>query len=127
VSREFTDATGKYPDCRGHDSPWHTVRRRFFEKVKKTKKCWLWTGHKDPNGYGRIAMGRELLEKSHRMSYMIHKGPIPKGLVVMHICDNPPCVNPDHLQIGTNADNLNDSYKKGRHKMRAGGKYARVN
>lgn len=99
-------------------NPWKTVHTRFFSKVQKSDSCWLWTGHKDPNGYGRIAMGRGYLEKSHRMSYILHKGQIQKGLVVMHSCDTPSCVNPEHLEAGTYSQNLRDAYARKLHPPR---------
>lgn len=93
------------------------VEERFWRHVDKTGDCWLWTGSsKSYAGYGRIgaggAGGRYLL--AHRVSYTIHHGPIPEGMVVMHQCDNPSCVNPAHLTVGTNAENIKQSYDKGR-------------
>jgi hypothetical protein len=94
----------------------------FWENVIKTNKCWLWTGSTDGHGYGH--MFRERKEgnktiKAYRFSYEIHNGPIPKGLVIMHVCDNPPCVNPKHLFLGTFADNVHDACKKGRCKHKS--------
>ena len=71
-------------------------------------------------------MGRDNLYKSHRMSYLLHKGKIPQGMIVMHSCDIPSCVNPDHLEAGTYSQNLIDAYKRGLHKPRRG-KNARNN
>ena len=88
---------------------------RFWEKVKKGPSCWEWTANKDKKGYGRIAATSAVKNlKAHRVSYELHNGPIPPGLSVLHTCDNPGCVRPDHLFLGTNADNMKDMINKGR-------------
>jgi len=76
--------------------------------------CKEWTGGKDKKGYGRTGpkLGGEVL--AHRMSYILAHGPIPEGLHVLHKCDNPPCVNPDHLYVGTNDDNVRDRHERSR-------------
>ncbi len=81
--------------------------------------CWIWIGEKNKCGYGRICIGRNekgglLRKRTHRISYEIFKDEIPKGMLVCHKCDNPPCFNPDHLFIGTHLDNVRDCIKKGR-------------
>lgn len=77
--------------------------------------CWLWLGGWSPDGYGlmggRSKTGHKL---AHRYSYSVHIGPIPNGMLVMHKCDTPACINPSHLQVGTNADNVRDRDQKGR-------------
>jgi hypothetical protein len=86
---------------------------RFWNKVNKTKKCWEWLATKNNKGYGRIQVnGKSRL--AHRISYGLKNGEIPRGLEVLHKCDNPLCVNPKHLFLGTHKDNLQDMAKKGR-------------
>lgn len=88
---------------------------RFWMKVSKTDTCWLWTGTLVNKSYGYFRVdGRDIL--SHRYSYLIHKGDIQNGLLVCHTCDVPACVNPDHLWLGTAADNMRDRFEKGRYK-----------
>lgn len=91
---------------------------RFWRYVEKRAddECWPWDGHKTPNGYGRIQTGGKGSphESAHRVSYELHHGPIPEGLVIMHSCDNPACVNPAHLSVGTYKDNTQDMIRKGR-------------
>ena len=91
---------------------------RFWSKVLKTESCWLWKGATQGTGYGRIARGKRnefpKPELAHRMSWELHNGPIPKGLIVLHRCDNPPCVKPSHLFVGTPKDNSDDKCSKGR-------------
>lgn len=101
-----------------------SINQRFWEKVEKTENCWIWKGISDKKGYGRI----QYLSKSwtaHRLSYFLIYGEIPKGLIVCHHCDNPPCVKPDHLFIGTYSDNMQDMIKKGRNRLRNRGKWNR--
>ena len=86
------------------------VEERFWPKVMKTDGCWIWIAGKKPQGYGAFENGRG----AHRISWQIHFGPIPPGMCVMHICDNPSCVRPDHLTLGSKADNNADARAKGR-------------
>ena len=86
---------------------------RFWNKVNKTNSCWLWTGA-TANGYGRIKINRRVFS-THRVSWELHFGPIPKNLCVLHYCDTRNCVRPDHLFTGTYTDNVRDMMVKGRY------------
>lgn len=88
------------------------VEDRFWSNVDRTGDCWIWIGSRLPSGYGRIG-GRGY---AHRVSWALANGPIPAGMCILHRCDNPPCVNPSHLWIGTVADNMHDRDRKGRHR-----------
>lgn len=87
---------------------------RFWRHVKKTNTCWLWIGADDGNGYGVFNLDGKAV-KAPRMSWALTFGPIPDGLFVLHRCDHPPCVNPQHLFLGTHTDNMKDMVSKGRH------------
>ena len=75
--------------------------------------CRLWIGANRPSGYGRVVCGNKTLT-AHRVAWETFVGPIPPGMDVLHSCDNPPCVNPDHLFLGTDLDNVRDMIAKGR-------------
>jgi hypothetical protein len=89
------------------------TKERLLAKTVQQGECLLWTGHTTGNGYGGIKhRGRTL--RAHRVSYELHTGPIPAGMEVLHRCDVPACVNPEHLFLGTHADNMKDKSAKGR-------------
>ena len=97
---------------------------RFWEKVKKSDDCWVWTAAIDKCGYGYIGLGPgKGMGKAHRVSWQLHKGGIPEGLCVLHKCDNPSCVNPEHLFLGTQKDNAVDRELKGRGNQPVGDKH----
>lgn len=101
-----------------------TFTLRFWNKVNKNGqiqshvpelgKCWQWTGGLGDEGYGTIRPFYKQTFKAHRASWIIHNGPIPNGFQVLHRCDNRGCVNPNHLFIGSNEDNVRDKLSKGR-------------
>lgn len=89
------------------------IEERFYGKVKKMPSgCWHWTGARHWTGYGVISDWPKV-KRAHRVSYEIHCGPIPDGLLVRHKCDNKICVNPDHLELGTKVDNAMDMLERG--------------
>lgn len=88
---------------------------RFLSKVNKTKDCWMWRASTYVNGYGVIFDGKKLVS-AHRFSFKHYNGKIPKGMCICHKCDNKLCVNPNHLFLGTQRDNMRDMYNKGRNR-----------
>lgn len=87
---------------------------RFWSKVDRTGDCWLWTAHIKPQGYGQFTVARGVFFGAHQVAYALTGGPIPAGMSVCHRCDNPPCVNPEHLFLGSQSDNAFDMLRKGR-------------
>jgi hypothetical protein len=92
---------------------------RFWIKVEWTPTCWLWTAAKRGRGYGCFSYKGRVVD-AHRVAYMLTVGEIPGDSVVMHSCDNPLCVNPDHLSAGSWQANTRDAMQKERHNMPPG-------
>lgn len=112
-----TGTTSDGPKARG------SLAERFWRQVdvRGDDECWPWTAKSKVDGYGVIGLGGKCGKKvlAHRLSWQLHNGNIPEsdgyhGTVVMHLCDNPVCVNPKHLSLGTQSDNVKDMCKKGR-------------
>ena len=91
-----------------------SAEERFWANVDRSGSCWLWVGARRGDGYGALNVRGRGGYGAHRFSYEIHHGPIPDGMVVMHTCDVPLCVNPAHLALGTHRQNAADSARKAR-------------
>lgn len=91
-----------------------TLREWFWSMVSKSEGCWTWTGQHTRAGYGHISFMGHRWRYAHRVAWELSNGPIPHGRLVCHRCDNPGCVRPDHLFLGTQADNMRDMVSKGR-------------
>lgn len=102
--------------CAGLSRPKRDQLTRFWQKVqgRGTDRCWLWTASAQESGYGSFYFDGQL-DRAHRVSWKLAHGSIPDGAMVLHHCDNPRCVNPSHLFLGTNTDNMRDMIRKGRH------------
>ena len=92
---------------------------RLWAKIDASGDCWLWTGARQRSGYGRIMVSKGRFDLAHRVSYRLTRGEIPEGMFVLHSCDNPQCVKPAHLFVGTQADNMRDCRAKGRWQYKA--------
>src|SRR5258708_26780104 len=96
--------------------PWRNrlpFEERFWAKVCKTDSCWLWTGATRTGGYGAVGRNRKVVQ-AHRVAWEMAHGPIMDDLYVLHRCDTPSCVNPEHLFLGTAKDNMDDFVAKRR-------------
>lgn len=89
------------------------IHEDFYSHCEAVNGCWEWTRSCDADGYGHL-VHQGSLKGAHRHSYELSRGNIPDGLFVLHECDNRKCINPDHLFLGTNMDNMRDMYAKGR-------------
>lgn len=128
----------RHPDFPRMTPSAFTIAERFWRHVKKSDGCWEWFGQYHAKGYGwmRFTLRRhpsgngkqgkqpKHAVRSHRLSWQLHFGEIPAGLGVLHTCDNPRCVRPDHLFLGTDKDNWEDAKKKGR-RTKVRGKFAK--
>ena len=88
-------------------------RLRFYGWTVTEEGCWEWGGYRFPRGYGRVPMSNTTVG-AHVIAYEVWVGPIPDGLIIRHKCDNPPCINPEHLEPGTHQDNSDDKIKRQR-------------
>ena len=92
-----------------------TAAERFWSRVspEPTTGCWLWTGGANGRGYGQVWFANRQ-QSVHRVAFVLANGPIPQDRIVMHRCDNRPCVNPGHLVLGSHQENTDDMRRKGR-------------
>lgn len=98
------------------------IANRFWSYVEKSDDCWIWTGGSFGGRYGQFRIGKKKI-RAHRFSWLLAGNEIPDGMILCHKCDNVKCVRPDHLFVGTHADNAKDREEKGRG---AGNRFARI-
>lgn len=98
---------------------------RFWKRVRigEADECWEWTAYRRKEGYGKVGVtfgkANSKTLNAHRIAYLLYHGELPLRLSVLHTCDNPPCCNPTHLFLGTQAENLEDMHRKGRYRFKA--------
>lgn len=107
--QEFAPSSGSQKYCSLPCALWHRVKR------DNPDECWEWTESKDSRGYGQFIFAN-IRYRSHRVAFELSCGPIPDGLHACHSCDNPGCCRPEHLWLGTHAENMADRDQKGRHR-----------
>jgi hypothetical protein len=100
---------------------WQHSKRPLLDRLMSRvvfglSDCWHFCGTRNQGGYGRLTVGGRM-QVVHRLSYELFVGPIADGLFVLHSCDNPSCINPAHLSLGTRSDNARDCFRKGRHPL----------
>lgn len=123
-AKDYKRPLNKYRQAK---NPLEYLMQRVEIGTDSEDPCWIFTGGKDRNGYGQVHSAKSAKElgvtRAHQMSYKVFKGDIPKGYFVCHKCDNPPCINPEHLFVGTALDNNKDMWEKGRWKNGVKPKY----
>lgn len=122
--KDYRKPFNKYRQAK---TPYEYLMQRVEVEEGSIDPCWIFTAGKDKNGYGQVQAAKTARElgvtRAHQMSYKIFKGDVPEGMFVCHTCDNPSCVNPNHLFVGTAQDNNDDMWAKGRWRSGAKSKY----
>jgi len=101
------------------------IERRYWSKVDRSGECWEWLASKNHKGYGQFHINRHPY-RAHRIAIFVDGSDIPSGMMVCHSCDNPGCVNPDHLFLGVDLDNVRDMHEKGRARVAFGESHCRA-
>lgn len=114
IVKEYPCETCQIPCYKQYARAFCSDRCRFMAYVEKTNSCWIWNGTRNRRGYGKLSFKDNRSAIASRVSYELFKGPLQDNLYVCHSCDNPPCVNPDHLWHGTHMENTIDMIDKGR-------------